>query len=356
MHKLRQLNQQGVVSIVVSVIIMIILTLITIAFAQIMRREQRQALDRQLSSQAYYAAESAINDAAHALSQNSTLLNDSDKDCLDTSSGPLSQGVISSDLLIEYACVTISSTPSELKYDAIRVDETVQIELRPVNADGDANQLESIEISWSHIDGNGKATSTSTDLALLPQVSAWGDNPGIVRLEIVPVTGIFDKDNRQALLDARKVFWLYPADSSGVTSDINWQSNDTADGGLYKVNCKSTAPIQDDKCTTVITGLPRNPGNDTGMYYVLRVKAVYDDIKATINGQLVGGASGSAHFRGAQTEIDATGRAGDVLRRISTRVAVEQAYPIPEYGQQSFGGVCKRLEIVSALDVSYGCD
>jgi hypothetical protein len=56
-------REGGFVSIIVCMIIMTILSLITIGFAQIMAREQRQALDRQLSSQAFYAAESGVNDA-----------------------------------------------------------------------------------------------------------------------------------------------------------------------------------------------------------------------------------------------------------------------------------------------------
>src|ERR1035438_10159281 len=56
-------NQSGVVSIFVTLIIMIILSIVVIGFSQISRREARAALDRQLSTQAFYAAESGINDA-----------------------------------------------------------------------------------------------------------------------------------------------------------------------------------------------------------------------------------------------------------------------------------------------------
>ena len=62
-----QQDEQGIVAIVVTMIIMIILTLIVTGFAQLARREQRATLDRQLASQAFYAAESGINDARRAL-------------------------------------------------------------------------------------------------------------------------------------------------------------------------------------------------------------------------------------------------------------------------------------------------
>jgi len=55
-------RQVGFVSIIVAAVLMVLLSLITIGFSKIMQREQRQSIDRQLSAQAFYAAETAIND------------------------------------------------------------------------------------------------------------------------------------------------------------------------------------------------------------------------------------------------------------------------------------------------------
>jgi Tfp pilus assembly protein PilX len=63
--------EQGLVSIVVTMIFLIVLSLIVVGFAQVARREQRESLDRQLSSQAFYAAESGINIAKSAISDSS---------------------------------------------------------------------------------------------------------------------------------------------------------------------------------------------------------------------------------------------------------------------------------------------
>ncbi len=60
MAKLKQ-NESGLAAIAVTMIIMGIVTLIVVGFATLMRREQRQALDQQLSTQAFYAAESGVN-------------------------------------------------------------------------------------------------------------------------------------------------------------------------------------------------------------------------------------------------------------------------------------------------------
>ncbi|HET6924792.1 MAG TPA: pilus assembly PilX N-terminal domain-containing protein, partial [Candidatus Saccharimonadales bacterium] len=60
-------DERGMVSIMVTLVMIIVITLIVIGFAQVVRRNQRETLDRQLSTQAYYAAETGINDAYKAM-------------------------------------------------------------------------------------------------------------------------------------------------------------------------------------------------------------------------------------------------------------------------------------------------
>ena len=65
-------NQHGVASIFVVMILMTILALISIGFSHLMNRELRQSLDRQLSTEAYFAAESGVNDAKIYLANGGT--------------------------------------------------------------------------------------------------------------------------------------------------------------------------------------------------------------------------------------------------------------------------------------------
>src|SRR5882724_3022558 len=59
--------EAGFAALIIGIILVLILGLLTIGFAQLVRHEQSSALDKQLSSQAYYAAESGVNDAYHAI-------------------------------------------------------------------------------------------------------------------------------------------------------------------------------------------------------------------------------------------------------------------------------------------------
>lgn len=342
-------DQHGVVSVVVSVIIMIVLTLIAVAFAQIMRREQRQALDRQLSSQAYYAAESAINDAAYALSLDPTSLEAlTGSDCIDTTSGPLSQGSIDgSNGTVEYSCVTIDSTPGELRYDSIKVDESIQVELQPIDAAGSNGVLESLQVQWREQLGNDNLENIGAGTIDLP--AEWPvQRPGVLRLEVVPVVNsVLNPYSRDDLVNDRKVFWLYPSDdsSAGAVTSIPWSS---PSGTIVAGLCNDVI-LSDGQCNMEITGMP----GSTNTTYIVRLRTVYRDVETTINGRLVGGVD--ARFKGAQVQVDATGRANDVLRRISARIAVEQTSALPEYLLQSYTEVCKQLEVVNANDVTYSC-
>src|SRR5690349_5561347 len=75
-------RQSGMASIVITMVTMVVISLIVIGFATISRREQRQSLDQLLSSQAFYAAESGIEDATaiikSTLASGSTPTNKSD--------------------------------------------------------------------------------------------------------------------------------------------------------------------------------------------------------------------------------------------------------------------------------------
>src|SRR5437762_1324315 len=54
-------KDRGVASIIVTFMFLLVISLIVVAYGRIIRREQQQSLDRQLSTAAFYAAESGIN-------------------------------------------------------------------------------------------------------------------------------------------------------------------------------------------------------------------------------------------------------------------------------------------------------
>ena len=60
-------DDKGLVSFMITIIMMLVITLIVIGFTQVSNRNRRESLDRQLSTQAFYAAESGVNEALKVL-------------------------------------------------------------------------------------------------------------------------------------------------------------------------------------------------------------------------------------------------------------------------------------------------
>src|SRR5262245_1378660 len=112
-------NQKGMVSILVTMVIMIVVSLIVLGFAKIIRREERQSLDRQLSTQAFYAAESGINDAVKKISDD---IKNNVTVPTKTSCDPDNHYTTSNQLdgtTITYSCLLIDPTPNTLEYSSI---------------------------------------------------------------------------------------------------------------------------------------------------------------------------------------------------------------------------------------------
>src|SRR5688572_5036935 len=120
-------QESGLVSIVVTTIIMLVLTLVVIGFARLSQREQRQALDRQISTQAFYAAETAVNDARDKLkTASAAVLGDEymdDCDEFSTAVGLTGQRVIDAAAGVSYSCLMVDPSPTSLEFANVAVGQ-----------------------------------------------------------------------------------------------------------------------------------------------------------------------------------------------------------------------------------------
>ena len=104
-------NEFGLVSIMVASVLMVVMSLITLGFARIAQRENRQAVDDQLATQAFYAAESGINAAVKGITK-STLPR---TECPFVG-GEYNNGVVSAEKDVYFTCVLINPTPDSLYF------------------------------------------------------------------------------------------------------------------------------------------------------------------------------------------------------------------------------------------------
>ena len=313
---MRVKDENGVVSILVAMIIMTLLMLIAVGFAALMRREQRQALDRQLSTQAFYAAESGVNDAREAVKtaiQNGTALPN-------TTTCPSTRKDVDASRGIAYTCLLIDPAPTSAEYD-LGANESAIV---PLSTTG-GEVINSLTISWQ--DSTNPSTAINNGAHQLAPFS--GSSFGILRASIMPINNGGSIPDRNTLINMARTYFLYPNNAGTSTTAYGT----LPDGQFLDGRCAAAGTTK--QCTVVITGL----GARTNMY--LRLKAIYKPISVVITAQ--GAAGTNVKLVGSQVVIDSTGRASDVLRRIQVRMPVNSTSHVPEFGLEAMTTICKRF-------------
>lgn len=329
MRRLSSNNQQGFVSIIVTMIIMAVLSLIVLGFAQLARREQRQALDRQLSTQAYYAAESGINDARAYLAAHPDFSN---QQCSTTI--PAVSSNVSASGVVAYSCLLINSALPDLRYQDVSTNTPTIV---PINTSA---ALTDLTIEWEQKDKPTQSLYTGTKFpAAGIGAGKWGDNVGVLRVDLVPATPPLDRDTMR---NNTFTAFLYP--SSGGSNTLPRVTAPNQQGQIVPVKCSTSATKK--YCWTTITNLG-------GQKYFLQLKSIYTASDVQIEGTMGFGGS-QAIFTGAQSEVDSTGRANDVLKRLKVRIVDPSSegpipkgsivYP-PDYALDSGSGICKQLSV-----------
>jgi hypothetical protein len=297
-------------------IIMTILSLITIGFAQIMAREQRQALDRQLSSQAFYAAESGVNDAlADIGSYNAS-----------TCSPAYS---ISSDDTVRNTCITASTTVPNIEVQQVTPDQN-NARVFPIRTT--PNPPSTLEITWRASTSTFGTFLRAPNDVSLPAQANWGVNTGALKIYLVPFSNGM---SRQSLINAMGEMVLIPS-SGAPTPQIGYGefSGPTNFGALRSVGCDAVTNL----CTVSIGGLP----TFTDLYFV--VTSLYQSNSVVIDAY--DSSNNSLSFTGVQAIVDSTGKTSDVVRRIQIRRSLIDNFTIPAgaLGATDPEGVCKLLE------------
>lgn len=329
-------DQTGLVAFMVVMIIMILLTLIVLAFGKLVRREQREALDRQLNTQAFYAAESAVNDAADALKRFPALANQDYDQCDQFVAAANAAGASISSVLdgpIVYSCLLVDPSPPELNYDTVPTAESVALPIRS----GNGAPITSLEIYFndSQLENNVSLTACP-GLGVFPVLWPATCQIGMLRLELVPFTGAKSRDQ---LIQDRAIAFVQPA-SGGASTSFSYASAAGAGGasqGLpIRVTCSAATVPR--RCKVTITGLPA--GMSSGY---LRMRSIYRTTGVTI--RAFSGPT-QVELSGAQAQIDATGRANDILKRIKVTRPIGNGDDLfPEFALQSTHTQCKRIAI-----------
>lgn len=317
-------DQQGLTAIIVTMFILIMLSLIVLAFSQITRRETRQALDRQLSSQAFYAAESGINEATKYIRQNPLPL-----EKVNCNDPPTLAPSIDTTNTFGYSCILFDRAPTTIEYSGINTESGEFVSLKTLS-----NDLSTLTITWNDTDGGNTFSGCPTSAAAsFPAEGAYGAcDAGVMRVLLMPfANGI----NRQQLTDASYTAYLRPMQPGkpGTTSFANHSAGANTQGNVVEASCDTAAG----RCTARIEGVPGGNG------LFLHMKSIYKNSVVTVGGFTASGAT--VRFTEAQAKIDSTGKVSDVLKRMQVRIPLLEKQEIPGYVVQTMNGICKQLDV-----------
>ncbi len=335
MSKNNQLSksQSGLVSIIVTMIIMVIISLIVIGFAKLTRREQRQSLDRQLSTQAFYAAESGINDALEVIKTTPITA-----DYIDKCEGPgsfiddynldVTRKLDGAGGVVSYTCLFVDATPPSLELDSVDSNGS---EILPIQA-ADGGSIDTIIISWQGKENPQVKSGCGSSYPNLVSAGQWNNcTPGLMRVDVVPTNTL----SRDTLIDSTMTTFLYPKGTGGsflmAASSASGYANQ---GTIVDTLCDGSQGKY--LCTMKIS-------TSGATRYILRLKSIYKTSIVNIVGQRSGTAQ---ELAGAQATIDATGKANDVLRRIQVRAPLSSMISevIPDFAIHTAETLCKRFQ------------
>ena len=378
MKSRRRISQQGIVSLMTVTLISILLTIITTGFLRIITRSQRAAIDKQLSAQAYYAAETGIEDAKQAikLQKNGTavtkiqnILNGQPDTCAPATwagGAPQADGVIGENT--QYTCQLIDPSPTELEYDMGKDDTKLAIIRMPTTPAG--VKFRTIKVTWHEYNGQNKLSPLSGgNIKDLPTADAWPLNTlAMMRLEFMtvkPTTSAQSTDcsgtciSRDQFYRNERVYFVKPLHSA--SSDINMTlcreiespasdncSLDTQfDDGVKYANCTAnecsvTIRLKAPNGTTTGGTTDYDIGSDN--ISMLRIRSIYN--KAHVKVEVFGdtAATDKKKIVGSQTVIDVTGRADQVYKRVRVRVPPANN-PFPDYAVDVAEDLCKLFRV-----------
>ena len=329
MSKLTRLNESGLVSIIVTMILIIVMTLVVLGMSRNATREQRQALDRQLSDQAYYNAESGIGDWGRYLYENPTARNTKttcDTTGLNTIDFPGTTPVPNIDTNNSYTCVLYDKAPLSIEIGDLAVDDSKTYPIRSTS------DISTIRFVWKNPSGLVISGCSQTATSVRPTALPGGCVVGGLRIDLVNPAGVSDgRDGLNGLRSQNFVGTFLPgsiADPVDRTEGIGSEQGVVGIGSCTPTEC--TAEIR-------AVGLP------LGSTFYLNIRSIYAPNSITVTA--LNGTGTAVPLIGAQYVIDVTGKSVDVLRRVKVRLPAVPQIDKVDYALRTADAICKLVVV-----------
>jgi Tfp pilus assembly protein PilX len=334
-------DQSGMAAIIVTMIIMVLVTIIVLSFSQLIRREQRQALERQLNSQAFYAAETAINAVNAALDDGISSANLNMPNC----NTPNTNNSDSTQLLsslpnspeLAITCLIINPLSYNLEFSSIG-EGTAQIAHLKANSNVAGGGFRTVEFAWQ---GTGNTSTYASGTAFEPS-SSWTPTTPVIRVDMMPIGAPNQLDLNGMYADVYTYF-LYPRANGPGVSD-----NDDRRGSIVYADCNAANTPRDCRARILL-----NPAPPASSEYYLRIRPIYRNADLVVTGYDVNG--NVVQLTDGQITIDATARSSDILKRVSVRRPAISSSITPIFAIDSGSDICKKILTMPGLTSDTEC-
>lgn len=383
-------TKQGMASIYIVVFTTLLISIITLSFLRIMLSESGRTSRDTLSDSAYNSALAGVEDAktAYSLYQKALAGDNSEmpkkaKEALEGKNESASYdpsndcdlvrkalgGASSNEYTIDknitdqaYTCVTMSLEGNFAGY-ITKDDPTLVVPLRSkksMKADGDANDIKAVKIIWRNLGTSASTNEIPNKYGYMTSGNLTEETEGIfgkkgmkdddsaVNLNALNVMLVQKSKNSDAYYYAsdgtntdRGYLTLVPYEDGTTDYDNGIAASDVVASADKTMN--QPIPVhcytgQDSHCEVKIEmptptgGLPRDPQN-----FFLVLSKIYSDPDLDVTVEMHGD-DGEIKFWNVQPIVDATGRAGDLMRRVEARLGTKNGADLLPTAELIVGG------------------
>ena len=285
------INQEGAASLLFTLVMIIIISLLAIGFSVITTNDQKATLDKSVSLQAEYAAQSGINSVVSGIINHNSAVSQSSTSTCET--GDVIP-IFTKSNNTRITCLKWSYSPQSLVYTSTNSSSTI---INPLDSNGNPTSISEVDITWGPSDSTAKTTYTSfTNSSLSGVVS---DNFPILKI----VTANFDMSNLTT---------TYVVPVSGTSSPVALGAPGI---NIITVGCGTSPTVT---CTAKLNNLQWTanslcPSTNCG----LLTTSSFDGSQLSINISGIQSTGGAAvKFSNSQVQIDSTAQNGNTVKRL----------------------------------------
>jgi Tfp pilus assembly protein PilX len=374
-------KERGAVSLFIVVFTALLMSIVTISFVQLMVKDQEQATASDLSQSAYDSAQAGVEDAKRLLlleqaCKNGTASAGVNCAAIDNALSPApgqrqtdcdtlaSSGIVTetnnetiiqqdagdSNLDQAYTCVKVAKNTQDY-LGQLEVNESIIV---PLSSSAEFNN---VELSWfsekdiSSVTNNPTIGFPSTGANVqLPRVGTrWQFNyPALMRAQVIQLGGTFTLDQFNDATGSgsnANTLFLYPSSVGATTKSFATDGRRNPGNAPQPIRCRATLAGGGYACTVSLQLSAPADGNTANRNAYLRLSALYNQAHFSL--KLTNNTGGEVSFANVQPEVDSTGRANNLFRRVVSRIELRGEFAYPDVELDVAGDLCKNFSVTT---------